>query len=387
MSPRDTAQAPHAAIEVRPAEDRAGRRTFVELPFSLYGPGDNWVPPLISERLDHLDPDKNPFFEHAEAALWLAFRGDTCVGRISSQICRLHLERHGDGAGFFGFLEAIDDAEVFRALFETAEGWLRQRGMQRARGPFSFSINDESGLLIDGFDTPPSVFMNHALPYYAPRVEALGYTKAKDLVAYDFDPRDGLPPRARRMLERANKDGSIEVRPLRMKELDAELHLIRDIFNDAWSDNWGFVPLTDAELAELGRNLKMLISEEQIAIATCRGEPVAMQVTLPNINAAIADLNGRLFPFGLVKLWWRLKVRDPESARVTLMGVRKPYQGTLTGAGLMLALIESHRAYYAARNCRTELSWILEDNWPMRRMIEMLGARVYKTYRIYEKAL
>jgi len=377
-----------SAVSVRPVAGKRDLRTFIEVPFSLYQDDPNWVPPLIVERLDHLNMAKNPFFEHGEAELFLAFRDGQCVGRISASICRLHLERHKDNTGFFGFLEAIDDRSVFEALFSAAEGWLKSKGMGQSRGPFSFSINDESGLLIEGFDTPPSLFMGHAPKYYRGHVEALGYAKAKDLIAYDYDGSNGLTRIPGMILKRANRNNEITVRPLNMKELDSELALIIDIFNDAWCDNWGFVPLTPAEIDEFARNLKNLVREEYIAIAYYRGEPAAMAVTLPNINAAIADLNGRLLPFGWLKLLWRLKIRPPASTRLPLMGVRKHLQNKAVGSGLSIQVFESVRKYHVGRGTpHSEFSWVLEDNMGIRKMIESLGAVAYKTYRVYERPL
>jgi hypothetical protein len=346
------------------------------------------VPPLLLERLAHLDPKKNPYFEHAEVAYWLAYRGERAVGRISAQVDRLHLERHGDATGHFGFLEAADDPEVFAALFETAESWLRSRGMRRATGPFTLSINDETGLLVEGFDAPPYLMMGHGPRYYGARVEAAGYRKARDLIAYAFDVAAPPPPAARRMLARFAKGAGLRFRPIEMDRFEEELQTVVDIFNDAWSDNWGFVPMTPAEVRHLGRSLKPILCAGYAWIGEAGGEPAAMTVTLPNLNEAIADLGGRLFPLGWAKLLWRLKVRGTQSARMPLMGVRKKYQGSPRGAALALGVIEAVRSWHAEHGAKqAELSWVLEDNRPTRDIIELVGGRPYKTYRVYEKAL
>ncbi len=375
--------------QIVPVEGKAALDRFIRVPWHIYADDPNWVPPLMIERRDHLNTAANPYFSHAEAQLWVALRGGRPAGRISAQIDQATLAQHGDSTGHFGFLEAEDDPALFGALLGTAETWLRQRGMTAVRGPFSFSINDESGLLIDGFDTPPSVLMGHARPYYAPRVEERGYTKAKDLIAYDFRAEnDPISRTAKVLLSRIETDPRVTVRKLRKHRFQEDLSVVLDIFNDAWSDNWGFVPLGEAEIAKAARDLKPLIHEDFVAIAEIEGRPVAFAVALPNLNEAIRDLNGSLFPFGWAKLLYRLKFGKVRSARMPLMGVRKEYHGTTRGAALAYAvLIAVYEAFRARGFTQGELSWILEDNRPIRRMIETAGALPYKTYRIYEKAL
>lgn len=374
------------SVSVRPVRGKADLRAFLDVPFSLYRDDPNWVAPLYFERQEHLDPRKNPYFRHAEAELFLAERDGRPVGRISAQLCALRSARYQDGVGQFGFLEAEDDAGVVAALAAAAGGWLRQRGATRMQGPFSFSINDESGLLIHGFDTPPSMMMGHARPYYAPQLEALGFRKAKDLIAYDFADTGALPRGVASAAAKARADGDIVIRPLDKKRLAEELRAIVAIANDAWSDNWGFVPWTDEEMAALGKNLRILVTGDYVAIAEYRGEPAAMAVSLPNINDWLVDLNGRLLPFGWAKLAARLFGGPPRSVRIPLMGLRRKYHGTALGAVLGMSTIARVRDYHTARGTtRAELSWILEDNKPMRNIIEAFGGRPYKTYRIYEK--
>ncbi len=376
------------SISVRPVRGKADTKAFLDVPFPLYRNDPNWVAPLYLERFEHLDPRKNPYFKHAEAELFLAERNGKAVGRISAQRCHLRSEIHKDGVGQFGFLEAEDDPAVFAALVNEASHWLKDRGASRLQGPFSFSINDETGLLIDGFSTPPSMMMGHARPYYAARLEALGFTKVKDVLAYDFLDA-GHPPRA--MTSAYNKalaDPDFVIRPLDKKRLMAELDTIVAIANDAWSDNWGFVPWTKDEMVALGNNLKMLVTGDYIAIAEYQGEPVAMAITLPNINDWITGLNGRLLPFGWAKLGWNLLARPPRSVRMPLMGVKRKLHGTPLGAVAGMAVIARVRSYHTGRGTlRGELSWILEDNARMRAMIESFGGKPYKTYRIYEKAI
>ncbi len=375
-------------IEVVPVEGRRDLATFLKVPWPLYRDDPNWVPPLLSEQFKQLQAATNPYFEHAEARYWIARRGRQVVGRISAQVDRLVLEREAVPTGHFGFIEAIDDASVFAALFEAAEGWLRERGMARVTGPFNLSINQESGLLVDGFDTPPRMLMGHARPYYGPRIEALGYTKIKDLYAYHLEIIEGFPKPIQRLLERAERQGHIKLRHLDMKRYDQDLADIIDIFNDAWSENWGFIPLTEAEARADARAMKPLVVPELVYIAEIEGEPVGMMVTLPNLNEAIADLNGRLFPFGWAKLLWRLKVRHLRTSRVVMMGVRKKFQSTALGAAIAFLLIETSRRHGVAWGLHEgELSWILEDNTGMRQMLEAIESRLYKVYRVYEKTL
>ena len=376
------------ALRVEPVRDARTLNRFITLPSTLYRDDPSWIPPLLLERREHLDPAKNPFFAHAEVALWLVWRGGRCVGRISAQVNHAHLERHRDGAGHFGFLEAEDDPSVFAALLGTAEAWLAERGMTRVLGPFSLSINDECGLLIDGIERPPFLMMGHARPYYADRLEALGYRKAKDLLCYLYDLRSPMPAPMARALERLGQEPALRFRPLNMRRLHDDVHIVMDVFNDAWSDNWGFVPFSEPELASLAQNLRLLIRPGFVAIAEIDDVPAAVGVSLPNLNEAIADLGGRLLPFGWAKLLWRLKVRGVKSSRMLLMGVARRYQASALGMALALGVIDRIRVENLRRGIEVaELSWVLEDNRPVQRIIEMLGARRDKIYRIYEKPL
>ena len=375
-------------VSVRPVRGKEDLRAFLDVPFAIYADDPNWVAPLYFERLEHLDPKKNPYYRHAEVELFLAHKGDRPVGRISAQLCRLRTERYRDGVGQFGFLEAENDPAVFAALFDAASAWLKQRGAAAMQGPFSFSINDETGLLIEGFDTPPSVMMGHARPYYAARMEEAGFAKAKDVIAYDIFTEGGPPRALKSAYEKAIADKDVTLRPLDKKQLMQELRTVVSIANDAWSDNWGFVPWTEEEMTALADNLKTLVTGDYIAIAEYKGEPAAMAITLPNINDWIAGLDGKLLPFGWAKLGWNLFARPPKAVRMPLMGLRKKYHGTAAGAVLGMAVIARVRNFHVGRGTtRGEASWILEDNMPMRRMIESFGGRPYKTYRIYEKLI
>ncbi|MBK1842675.1 dATP pyrophosphohydrolase [Azospirillum sp. YIM B02556] len=373
---------PEAAIEIVPVAGRAAMERFIRVPFALHRDDPLWVPPLLMERRAALSAAGNPFFRHADAAFWIARRHGRDVGRISAQIDRL-----GEaGTGHFGLLAATDDEAVVGALAATAERWLRERGAHRVLGPFNLSINEETGLLVEGFDTPPMLMMGHDRPYLGPLLERVGYAKAKDVLAYLSDD-PGLPAGLAAILGRPLPP-NVRVRRLRMADYRREVGRLTDIFNDAWSGNWGFVPLTPDEVDHMARQMKPLIDERLVWFAEVDGEPAAFAVCLPNLNEAIRDLDGRLLPFGWAKLLWRLKLSGVRSARVPLMGVRRRYADSLLGGLLGFLIMAAIRREAAALGLRRiEMSWILEDNQPMRRIAEAVGGRPYKTYRIYGKAL
>lgn len=372
-------------LVVQSVSTRKQLKEFIAFPPRIYANDPNWVAPLRFEQLQRFT-DKNPFFKHARWQAWMVLRDSRIVGRISAQIDDLYTETHAEKTGFFGVIEADDDPEIFALLLDTAAGWLRERGMQQIRGPFNLSVNEECGLLVDGYQTPPFIMMGHAPEYYAGHIEAAGYVKAKDLLAYEVPP-DFTVPRVMQRLLRGLGDG-VTVRELRRKHLESELDVLRDIFNDSWSQNWGFTPFTEEEFADIGELLTLLVDDDFIQIAEIDGRPVAMIVALPNINEAIKDLQGRLLPFGWLKLLWRLKVKYPDTARVMLMGVRKEYQNSRLGAGLAFLVIDTVRQALIRRNIRNvEMSWILEDNAGMRGIIEAIGGDPYKRYRIYQKSL
>ena len=375
-----------ATLRIVPVSNKADLAEFIRLPAAIFKDDPQWIPPLFLERKIHLSPKHNPYFQHAKSQSWLAWRGDVAVGRISAQVDQMHLAQHHDATGFFGMLDAEDNQETFGALIITAEQWLAEQGMRRVRGPFNLSINEETGLLIDGFADPPVFMMSHALPYYRERIEQCGYHKAADTLAYLINPNFVAPPVMQRLLKMASE--RVTVRTLDRSRFDDEIMLLRDIFNDAWSQNWGFVPFTEAEFKALGQNLKFLLHDEYIQIAEVDGEAAGFIIGMPNINEAIRDLKGKLFPFGWLKLIWRLKIKGPASGRVPLMGVRKKFQKTRLGPGLAFLIIEEVRNELHKRGAhRLELSWILEDNAGMRNIIESIGGTAYKRYRVYERDL
>lgn len=374
------------AIDVIPVEGRALLDRFIRVPNAIHRDDPHYVTPLHLERLDALTP-KNPFFGHADVQFWIARKNGRDVGRISAQIDHQALAIRPDAAGHFGMIAAEDDPAIFDALLATAEDWLRARGRTRIEGPFNLNINEETGLLVDGFDVPPMLLMGHDKPYAGARIEEHGYVKAKDVYAYFCDITAEFPASVRRLLDRPLPAG-VTVRRLDFKRYNEELATITDIFNDAWRDNWGFVPLSEIETDHLAKSLKPLLDPRLASIVERDGEPVGFLVALPNLNEAIGGLDGKLLPLGWAKLLWRLKVAGVKSARVPLMGIRRSAAHGVAGAMLPFLLIETVRREAIKMGfTRLELSWILEDNMPMRRISESVGAVAYKTYRIYGKPL
>jgi hypothetical protein len=373
-------------VEVREVMSRADLKTFIAVPWPIFADDPNWVPPLKFERKEAFSP-KNPYFLHARWKAWVAFRDGQPVGRISAQIDDLFLKQHDPHTGFFGLFESIDDPRVSHALFEAAEQWLKSQGMKKILGPFNLGINQEIGCLVDGFDSPPFIMMGHARKYYGDLIEGLGYSGEQDTLAYEIDREHfSLPKKVQRLLVRQGEN--MTLRPVDRKNTDEELEVLRDIFNDAWANNWGFVPFTREEFSAIGKELFMIVPPDFTLVAEADGEPTAFLIMLPNVNESIADLNGRLFPFGWAKLLWRLKVRFPKTGRIALMGVRRHYQNTLLGPALAFLLIQG--IYSPARKMgieRVEMSWILQQNHAMRNIIEKVGGRVTKRYRMYGKRL
>ena len=375
-------------VTIRPVEDAADRKTFVDVAFALNKADPHWVPPLKTEVHGLIDSRTNPWFEHAEARFFIAERGGKPVGRISAQVDQEVLEHIGDGIGQWGMFEAAD-AEVAAQLIARAEDFLRGRRMKISQGPYSLSIWDEPGLLVKGFDHAPTVMMGHNSPNYEAWIEAAGYRHVKELFTYDLDVSQGFPPLIQRIVASGERNPRIRIRKVDKKKFDEEAALILGILNDAWSDNWGFVPLSDEEIAYAGKKLKPIVYEDLIRIAEVDGEPVAFMMTLPDLNELTRDLDGRLFPFGWAKLLWRLRKPKVRTMRVPLMGVLKRLQATRLASQLAFMMIEyirrdATREFGAERG---EIGWILDDNMPMRSIAEAIDSSVNRVYRIYEKAL
>lgn len=375
-------------VYVRLVQSAADRKAFVELAYRLNASDPAWVPPLRREVYGLISPHINPWFKHAEARFFLAIRYGKVVGRISVQIDDLVQLTMGDGTGQWGMFEA-EDKEVAAALFERAEEWLRDFGMTRSIGPFSLSIWDEPGLLVTGFDHSPTVMMGHNSPEYQYWVEDSGYKGIKDLLTFELDILRQLPPIVQRIFASGERNERIRVRKVNKSRFDQEAAIILNILNDAWADNWGYIPLTDEEIAYAGKKLKPIVYEELVRIAELDGEPVAFMITLPDMNELIKDLDGRLFPFGWAKLLWRLRKPKTRTMRVPLMGVLRRLQSTRMASQLAFMLIEYSRRdsakYFGSQ--RGEIGWILDDNAGMHSIAEAIESHINRVYRIYEKPL
>jgi hypothetical protein len=374
------------AVDIVPVSTSAELERFIRVPMRLMKDDPNYVAPLLLERREALSPKVNPFFQHADHQFWLARKDGRDAGRISAQIDHLAPTDPASPAGYFGMICAEDDPEVFAALFATAESWLRERGRAQAMGPFNLSINEEVGLLIDGFDTPSMLLMPHDPRWTAARIEALGYSKVKDMFAYYSNIPD-LPPAVARRMSRPLPRGVV-LRQIRMNRFDEEVKALVDIWNEGWAQNWGAAPITEAETKYLGQSLRLLMNPRFVWFLEIDGEAAGFGALLPNINDAIYDLGGKLLPFGWAKLIWRLKIKGVKRGRVPLMGMKRKFAHDRRAAIAPFLIIDAFRREgLKAGITGAEYSWILEDNLPMRHIAEALGAHIYKTYRIYGKPL
>lgn len=378
-------QTDSATITVHPVKSFREMGEFIDVPWLVNADDPMWVPPLRLERRLHYSKF-NPFFKHGEWQAWVAYKNNKPVGRISAQIDSLHQQYHGKDAGHFGSMECINDRDVFSKLILQAETWLAARHIRYISGPFSHSINQECGVLVDGFDSPPVVMMPHSPRWYGSLLEQQGYQPVKDLLAY-WVKVDSKIPRIMQMLIRKYSK-QVRLRPLNRKIFQQEIEILRDIFNDAWSNNWGFIPFTEAEFAELGSSLRLFVQDDFIQIAEVNGVPAAFIIVLPNLNEVFAKLNGKLFPFGWIKLIKQIKGQKILTGRVPLMGVRKQFHNTPLGMALACMVIYAPRQAVLNRGIKeVELSWILEDNKAMRNILDSINSHQYKRYRIYGKEL
>jgi hypothetical protein len=373
-------------IEIRETPIGGKVQPFLDVVDYIYRDDPNYVRPLDLDMKQRLSK-KNPFFLHADGVLFTAFRNGYCVGRVSAQIDREHLRRYQDDTGFFGFFDTIDDDEVAKALLEKAASWLRARGMKQMRGPLSLSINEEFGCLVDGFDMPPMLMMSHHRPYQAGLIERAGFAKEKDAFAWRYVVGE-VPERARKAHDEIEALPEVKSRHFDLKNLDADVTVAMDIFNDAWSENWSFVACTEAELGKIRDDLKMVAIPSLTYLTEIDGEPAAVAVALPNLNELIKDMHGKVFPLGLPKLLWRLKVVGPKTARLWILGIRKKYRGIRKYAGLSTYLYtKMNRAGRDLGIQWGELSWTLEDNGPVNVGIRFMGGKIYKKYRVFQRAL
>jgi hypothetical protein len=369
------------SISVRAVQGRGEIRRFVDYLYQRNAHDPHWVPPLRLGEHDRINPNKNPFFAHAEVQLLLAWRGDRVVGRIAAIDDRLHQEAHGDNVAMFGFFEAAD-ADVARALLTAVEGWAKARGRVRVRGPISPSLNEMCGLLVDGFDTDPMLLMPHNPPEYGAQIESAGYAKVKDLFAWIHVLQREMPPVFVRAARRLRERHGITFRPLNLKEFTGEVERLRALYCSAWERNWGFVAPTAAEFRRIASELKPIFDPRCTVCAEVNGEMVACLVAVPDINQALKGTSGRLFPLGLLRLL--LRRRYLSQVRLLLLGIDERHRRL----GLFpLLLAEWHRQMQSTPYVRAEFSWVLEDNHEVNNAAELADARRYKTYRLYEKAL
>jgi hypothetical protein len=376
------------SLTIRPVRTRRELKRFVKVPFHLHRDSEQWVPPLVFERMQFLDRKKNPWFEHGEAEYFIAERDGEPVGRVTAHVDSRWDAYQGGSDAMFGFFEAAEDPEVVKALFDAATEWAASKGRERILGPMDFTTNDEIGVLIEGFDRQPMILEPWHPPYYQRLIEAEGFTKAMDVLMWELrmgELKEGekFDPSIHEAAEKALHDEGITIRNMRRREMAAEVRRFMDVYNEAWGDNWGFVPITDAEVEFQAKNLKQVLDEEWTFMAEKDGEVVGAALTLPDINQVMADLNGRLLPFGWAK--FLLGRRKIDRLRVFALGVKHDYRHTGVAAGLYLEHIK-----LAAQPDKIhwgEMGWILETNKPMNRAMEGMGGKIVKKYRLYERSL
>jgi GNAT superfamily N-acetyltransferase len=373
-------------IQIR--EHRPGKDldAFLRVPELLYAGDPGFVAPLEMTVKDTLSPAKNPFFEHAEATLFTAYRDGKLVGRVSAQIDRAHIARYQDGCGFYGFFDTTNDEGVAKALLESASSWLKSRGMKLMRGPFSLSINEEIGTMVEGQSQPSMLFTPYHRAYQDSLTQGAGLVKFKDLLSWRYQVGE-IPARALKAHQEVLGMPEVRIRAVRLSHMDEDVRIINGIYSDAWSDNFHFVPMTDAELKKQATDLRLILDERIALIAEIDGKPAAMALALPNLNEAIHDLAGKLFPFGFAKLLYRIKVKRPRSARLILLGIRKEFRNRKRYGGLSAALyVEIAKRGQAVGYQWGELGWTDEENRPVNLGIKMMGGEVYKRHRIYERS-
>lgn len=369
-------------LSIRKVATEQDKNTFIKLPWKIYQNNKFWVPPLLFDIKNNLDPNKNPFFKHAEVEFFLAFNDDKPVGRIAAIKNDLHNEFHKENIGFFGFFECIDDQEIANLLFNAVIDFCKQKGLTKTVGPMNPSTNDECGLLIDAFDQSPVFLMPYNHSYYKELIEKYGFIKEKDLLAYfinaDVINNEKMMAKLERMSNMIKSKQGITIRKLNLKDFNNEIRRVEEIYNDAWEYNWGFVPMTTEEFDYMAKNLKAIVDTDFVVFAEVNGVPAGFSLSLPDFNFVLKKLNGRLFPFGIFKmLYYKSKI---DIYRVITMGVKKEFQKRGIDSVFYLEAITCGNK---KKLKGAEISWVLEDNMVMRQTAEKLGSQVYKTYRTY----
>jgi GNAT superfamily N-acetyltransferase len=387
-APNDASSSPTpsvpADVRITPVRGAADRTAFIRLPYTLYRDDPHWVPPLEMERRDFLDPKKNPFFDYAEVELFLARRGDEVVGRVAAIKNPRHMEFHGTKEGFFGLFECVNDAGVARGLLDAASAWLKARDIVTVLGPANFSSNQDWGLLVEGLDQPPALMMPYNPGYYASLLETCGFTKAKDLWAWELSSSTPPPEKVARIADKIRQREGVTVRAVNLKEFPQEVSRIKEIYNAAWEKNWGFIPFTDREFEHMAKEMKAIVRPELVLIAEVKGEPVAFSMTLPDANEAFKAAGGRLttfgLPIGLVKLV--LASRRIKRLRLITLGIKEGYRRRGLDAILYLDTLRTAKELGYTGG---EISWTLEDNHLVNRAIESMGGQRSKTYRVFQR--
>lgn len=366
-------------IEVVAVNGKGALKEFVELPYTLYRDEPNWVPPLRIAVKELLDREKHPYYANAEAEFFLARQGGRTVGRVAAILDKAHNRFHEENAGFFGFYESVNDAAVAEALLTRARGWVFDRGAQVIRGPVNPSTNYECGMLVDGFDSTPMVMMTYNPRYYPVLMDQVGLRKAKDLYAYISNANTIDIDKIYRVADKALNGAGVTVRPIDMKKFDAEVERIWDVYNAAWARNWGFIPMSRDEFIQMGKEMKQILKPDLVLIGEVGDRAVGFALALPDINQALKPAGGRLFPTGLFKILYYQRLI--KNVRVLALGVVEEYRSSGVAAGFYATLVRNARKLGYGDS---EMSWILEDNVLMNRSLEVMGAKRYKTYRIYE---
>ncbi len=367
---------------IRPVLTRRDERAFIRFQWLPYRGNPNWVPPLLMDRRKLIDRTRNPFYRHSTLGLWLAEREGSIVGRIGAIVNENHIREHSEKVGFFGFFECFDDREAADALLQTACLWLKERGMEAVRGPANPSVNDEYGLLIDGFQHPPAILMPYNPPYYPHLIEGAGFVKIKDLYAYYLDGKSVFTDKLVRGAEIVRKRSGVTIRPIDMKNFESEVKIVRELYTRGWSRNWGEVPMTEEEFAGLAKDLKMVIDPRIVVIAEVKGKPIGFGLALPDYNKIlIRNRGGYLLPALIRILLFRRRI---SYARVMVLGVLPEY--SKMGLGGLLFYEVGRRSVEAGLH-EGEASWVLEDNVLMTRGAEMMNGTITKTYRLYQKSL
>ncbi|HEX4339538.1 MAG TPA: hypothetical protein VH062_26710 [Polyangiaceae bacterium] len=376
-------------IEIRTHQPGGDVADFINAGTVVFRQDPAWVKPLDMMIEDRLNPKKEPFYRHADVVLFTAWKDGKLAGRCSATVDRTWLATHNDATGHFGYFDTINDQEVANALLKAAEAWLRGKGMKRMNGPMSLSANHEIGVLVDGFTTPPVIDMGHSRTYQGALAEGYGLVKEKDLFAWFYDTRDGFNARTIRAWETIKAMPEVRLRSVDMKNLRGELDLVMEIYNETWAGKWGYVPISRDELDKMAADLKLILDPNMAFISEVDGKPAGMCITVPNLNEVITDLDGKLFPMGWAKVLYRTKMKSPASQRLILLGVRENIRKNVKRYGYLSAAmyVEVAKRGMAKGVKWAELSWTREDDAPINLGIRSMGAKVYKTYRVYEKPL